>query len=192
MTGNTENGVGKGSQASASVGQGLAKLNVDTNSDKVASFLPDAAAAAAAAAAGAAKGKAQASAGRRGAACGWLRWTEVQQMHSDVVGCSPVQQNRAASARRRTDLVVFLPLLLAPLLDAAQDAGRAQVAGSEPAGRGAQRRAAWLRCLSCWVLPPLCLQCRCLALLPAWLPALAAGRKAAPSSILPVFLNALP
>ena len=55
-----ENG-GK-STASASVGQGLAKLNVDTGSEKVASFLPDAAAAAAAAAAGAAKGKAQASA----------------------------------------------------------------------------------------------------------------------------------
>ena len=53
---------GSKSTASASVGQGLSKLNVDTGSEKVASFLPDAAAAAAAAAAGAAKGKVQVSA----------------------------------------------------------------------------------------------------------------------------------
>lgn len=60
----TESANGKSQGSLPSVGQGLAKLNVDP--DKVASFLPDAAAAAAAAAAGAAKGKVQVGAG---AAC---------------------------------------------------------------------------------------------------------------------------
>ena len=58
----TESANGKSQGSLPSVGQGLSKLNVDP--DKVASFLPDAAAAAAAAAAaGAAKGKVQVGAG---------------------------------------------------------------------------------------------------------------------------------